>query len=63
MFKKYEALSEAYETMIRFANEALCKMMEAEAVEDVIAYGAQNEAFMKAATAIHEQIMEVLKQL
>lgn len=63
MFKKYEALSEAYDTMLRFANEALCKMLEAETVEDVIIHDAQHEAFMKAAAAIHDQIMEVLNQL
>ena len=63
MFKKYEVLSEAYETMNRFANESFCKMLDAETVEDVIAYSAQHEAFVKAASAIHEQIMEVLGQL
>ena len=63
MFKKYEALSEAYDTMIRFANESICKMLEAETAEEVIVYEAQHEAFMKAATAIHEQIMKELRQL
>lgn len=63
MFKKYEALSETYETMIRFANESICKMIEAETAEEVIIHDAQHEAFMKAASAIHEQIMEVLRQL
>lgn len=63
MFKKYEALSEAYETMIRFANESICKMIEAETAEEVIIHDAQHEAFMKTASAIHEQIMEVLRQL
>ena len=63
MFKKYEALSEAYETMHRLANESICKMIEAETTEEVIFHEAQYEAFMKAASAIHGQIRDVLKQL
>lgn len=63
MFKKYEALSEAYETMTRLANESICKMLEAETAEEVIFHEAQHEAFMKAASAIHEQIMKELRQL
>lgn len=63
MFKKYEALSEAYETMHRLANESICKMIEAETAEEVIIHEAQHKAFMKAATAIHEQIMKELRQL
>lgn len=63
MFNKYEALTKAYDTMIRFANESFCKMLEAETTEDLIIHDAQQEAFMKAAAAIHDQIMEVLNQL
>lgn len=63
MFKKYEALSEAYDIMHRLANESVCKMIEAETAEEVIFHEAQHEAFMKAASAIHEQIMKELRQL
>ena len=63
MFKKYEALSEAYDTMLRFANESFCRMLEAETAEDIIIHDAQYEAFKKAAAAIHDQIMETLNQL
>lgn len=63
MFKKYEALSEAYETMNRLANESICKMLEAETAEEVIIHEARHEAFREAAKAIHEQIIKELRQL
>lgn len=63
MFEKYDALTKAHETMFRLANEACCKMLEAETPEEVTIYEAQHNAFLKAAEVINDQILEVLDQL
>lgn len=62
MFEKYKALSEAYEMMYKLANEVLEKMLDTETLEELNLCKAKHEAFMEAATAIHEMIMKTMKQ-